>query len=1358
MHTCYLILLFALMLLVTGCASSSGGAPAPVEPHRAPDPKELRGATVAMPRAWPDVIEALIAAHLQTGLRYAVVASRFEGTIGAFEPGETLSVEELLGRIGEATATKVHWVGDVAVFDPAGPTGVEGADELRMRVHRMGGVGASSFIPELSGLTAHSDPSVRFHALAALQRMEGDFMRHSWPGRLSIFEVMRNELDNQALLWVLEEGGPDGTGVWQMAVEILARSREPYLARHTWSTVWHMTGGTIRLGVWAMGRSGDESADWSVIKRLRNPGTNEPEDRYLAGLALGMLNCEGRLRDAANHSNVDVRRAAVLGLGLCGESDSLLAQLDRSLGDGDAAVRFLACQALGRIGTTRAIGRLRDIVKSGRSSLALRSAALEALALKSSADPPQEVLDAAADAEPALRAKAADLLGRIGGKQAQEVLLKLIEDEDKWVRASAACGLGWLGSSAAVERVAKFMQAQDTGDDGLIASLIGLGRGRSPEASKPLGMMATDPQRNRRLRRYAVIALAQLEDRAGQETLKSLTIQGRPEYLPLALRHLELATPEETARYLVPYLVRGMRDTPAAVACRLAELGQGEGVRELLEGFDVFDNHARMMHAWGPIRARGAEVVPTLVAASKSKRASIRKSAALGLGARRDVEAVDTLIVLTNDPSSKVRWTAAQSLGLIGDPQAIPALIRLAEEDKRQRVVSAAIRALRMRDFSHYPEVRELFAKLARTERDAGVIDPDRPSVAKQPANSFALRRYAKSLDDDAMCNITYESSVTYDSDRGRVVLWGAHGRRYDSPQTGQTWFFDARNNSWTRLVDSREWPNLTCCNRGTTYDPANQVVISPKSGSAGHGWGNRLRENLQYSVPWVMDASTDQWYAAKPVEHMGGLSSLPGSFDPRHAVVVWWSGEVRAYDAYANDWERMHRSGPGPGYPGSAGAAFDPRTGKLIAVSSNSTWAYDPPTDTWTDLKPEGRGPASCPLVYDSTNDVMLAFHGGYDGGMRVSVYHIRENRWEQMPATRPAPQYHTLDVTYDSRNNVAVISGGYESGWSAEATVRETWTYRYKPASGKSDDLPGRPGDLVVVTEAGGKARLSWKPTRQGKVVGYRVYRGIGSHPWRVKWEQITELSADQLAYTDEGRDQNKLAFYRVTAVDEEGSQGPVSYPARTAPRAVRWAAAVLTAEGINLKWETSSAGDVVGYHIYRAPADLGSPWGNRFDPRELSGKLERITEKPVKEGAFRDTDAKVEGEVTELAWPKTFAYVVRAVNAWGIEGGPSPATLALPDPPATVRVIPWLDGRRLVLWTPGRADQVRGYYVLRMDDWNGRYVFRWNASPIVEAAFYDHFEFPTADRRRYYVTGVDVLGTVGIPSSGAWSHGFP
>ena len=85
-------------------------------------------------------------------------------------------------------------------------------------------------------------------------------------------------------------------------------------------------------------------------------------------------------------------------------------------------------------------------------------------------------------------------------------------------------------------------------------------------------------------------------------------------------------------------------------------------------------------------------------------------------------------------------------------------------------------------------------------------------------------------------------------------------------------------------------------------------------------------------------------------------------------------------------------------------------------------------------------------------------------------------------------------------------------------------------------------------------------------------------------------------------------------------------------------------------------------------------------------------------------------------------------------------------------------WLDGRRLVMWSPSRGQGVSGYFVTQQDDWNRKYGVRWHASPIVGQGFCDRLDFPAADRRRYYVSGVDVMGAIGIPSSGAWSHGFP
>ena len=1350
-----------------------GGCAAFEIPEAAPG--GARRTQVAVPRAWPDAVEALIAAHRQTGLRYAVVPPTFRGVIGPYEPGQAIGVDRLIAAVAEATGTTARRADGVAVFDPRPPDAAELPTEPRERVLHLARDGRSSTIPELSRLVAHADRSVGLQALAALYRLEGDYMRRAWPGRVSIFEVLRGRLDRQALLWALTDGHRRASPGWRMALHVLARSREPYLNRHTWSVVWEKTPGTIRLSLWAMGRAGDQDASRPLSKRVRKSFTNHPADRYLAAMALGELGNERELRRNIRYRGkllaAPVRRAVVFGLALCPETDSLLAQLDRSLRDRDPVVRFLSCQALGRIGTSRAVARLAAMTRDPKLVPELRCAALDGLTLATSPDAAKAILAAATDPNPVIRAKAAGALGAAGGASAQRPLLGLINDKDRWVRAAAACALGSLGSRPAVGRLTAYLGDKNTDTDGAIAAMIGLGRGHSPRAKSVLGRIALEPRQNDRLRRYAVLALAQLANRAGHATLKKLTLFGSRGYLPFALRHLELETPAETARHVIGFLARGGTATAAAAACRLAELGQGDGVRELLEGSNVFSNHARMMHMWGAIRARGPEAISALVRAAKSQRAGIRAGAALALGGRLDVAAVDALIELTRDRSSGVRSLAAQSLGLCGDPKAVPDLIRLAEKDEAPRVVGAAIRALRLRPFSNHPDVQKLFATLAGTPRDAGVIDPNQPSVRGQPAHSFVLRRWASSLEDRDMCNITYESSLTYDSDRGRVVLWGAHGRRADAPQTGQTWFYGTAGNSWKRLMTSREWPNATCCIWSTAYDPARRVVVLPLSGRGGHGWVNSLRANMQYSIPWVLDTRTDQWYPAKPLRHKGGLNMVSNSFSPQCGLTACWYGRISAYDAHANEWWTMASSRGGPGKVSNGDGAFDPKTGRYLVVGATSTWAFDPAADTWTDLKPAGgNGPPNCQLVYDSANHVLLVFKPQRGVGITVHVYHIDQNRWERLPAVHPSPHYGTFAVAYDARSNVTVIGGGWESGRSGETTVRETWTYRYKPATARPPAL-GRPRAAAVVTSPGGKARLTWLPPKAGKAAGYRIYRGPGRRAWKVTWQRVAQVKAKDARYDDSGLDPGTPLFYRVTAVDASGKEGPASYPARTEPPAPRWTAAVLTADGVRLEWSPCPGKDVVGYHVYRAPLAARSYWSGAFNPMTLLAKSEpgkppvdpyssfrRLTAQPVKGAEWTDGTATVTGAASEITWPGSYVYVVRAVNAWGLEGGRGPATLALPDAPGPVRVIPWLDGRRLVFWLPCRAEQVRGYYVMRMDDWHGKYVFRWHASPLVGYGFYDRRDFPTADRRRYYVSGVDAIGAVGIPSSGAWSHGFP
>jgi HEAT repeat protein len=1310
---------------------------------------------VRMPRTWMNPVDVLVAAHRQTGLAYAIVPAVFRGPVGPFDLGAACTVEDLVGRVAEATGTRAVWTKDVAVFLVPATTGAKAGipDSPRAEVSMLDAQGDIEAVVRLTQLAGHEDGAVRLYALAALQRMEGDFVRGTYPGRLSILEVLADRIDREALLFALEEGGPAGGRVWKLAAELLGRARTRILCRYLWYQLYQKRAGTTEMALWSLGRCGDPSGGWAIRPRMRESLTNDPSHRYLAAMALGQLDATADLLRDREDPNVDARRAIAFGLGFCRPTnEAAQKELVRFLEDADPSVRFVACQSLARLGGTGVAG-LKALAGEAKAGPALRAAALAALVTFGRPEASAAVLGACADPDPGVRAQAAELGGDIVDPRIHTELARLAGDADRSVRCAAVLSLARISTPDGIAAAAAVLTDGKANGDERIASLLGLGRSLSPAAAEPLARIAHDTTVDRRLREYAILGLAQLAHRSGQERLVELADWTSPRYVSLAARHLELETPQATAEFLLPYLTHADREGACAAAGRLAELGYGPGVVELLEGSDVFDNHTRMMHMWGAVRATGREVTLAVAAASGSRRGSVRYAAAFALGDRLYPEAVDALLRLTQDAQGHVRAMAAQVLGTAPDPRVVPALIDLALKDENQRVAIEAVRSLRGRDFRDLPAVKAALKSLVGTPRDAGGIDPDAPSVAEQPDNTFVLRTWAEHTEEDLVSNLTYESSLCYDAHRGRIVMWGAHGRRYDTPQTSLTWVYDAGANQWTRLVTSRDAPLGTCGVRGTMYDRSNRLVVSPRSGGSGsHGWHNALRANLMHGSPWVLDTTTDQWYAARPAAVWGG-GYMPSGHDPVHGVNLWWRDGLVVYDAYANRWAHLQPEGPAP-ESGDTGGAFDPQTGRFIAVGARSTWAYDPTRNAWTDLKPSGPHPAAGPMVYDAAHDVMIQFQVVGDE-VGVWVYHVRENRWERLPAAHPCPARGKIwDAVYDEQHNVTVIGGTHPHvGTTASFNCRETWTYRYKRSAvgeQRSALSVGPPTDVQCVTAADGRVMVTWKPAPSA--VKYLIERGAADEPWRVRWEQAGVVDGSATAFEDTPK-QRTLMFYHVIAVGPGGAASRPSLPARTVPRMLLQVTAVVrTAGGVVVRWTPSSATDVIGYNLYRCAVDL-APWTKRFSPEEVAERFVCITEKPARGPEFVDAGASVVGPADELTYPKTYVYVVRPVNAWGLEGGPSPVTLALPDVS-----VPWADGRRLVLWSTCLCGEVTAFHLMRMDDWLNRHVYRLTAAPLLSPAFWDAEEFPTGDRRRYFSSGVDALGTIGIPTSGGWSHGFP
>jgi HEAT repeat protein len=1342
---------------------------------------------------------ALAEMYRQTGTRYVVTGAdadvRADARVGPYRLGEDRALPELLGDVAASTGATVGWKGDVVLLEPA-PGGAQAKrrkgraraaagddrDAQRHAAAALGRSGQLSALGPLVELAASEDRSVRRAALEALAGFEGDFPRQEWPGRLSAFELPEVELDTDALLWAAEDtsapGGPD----WCAAVSVLGRARLGQLPRSIWHAPWGRAPGAMVPALWAMGRCGDPDARAVIEKRIRNTFTNSEADRFAAAAAAGKLGLTAsleRLSSASDSGSNDpiVRCAAAYGLGFCAgrAREGATPALRRMLADPDARVRELAALTLGKLGTEACVESLRQLVADEETDAGLRFAAAMGLA---EAGDEEGLVNAAGLPDVRVQAAAARGLGRLGGARALKALGELLGGEDRWVLAEAAASLGALGDSAATERLSAMLLDTETDGEVRIAIALGLGQGAAPGAANALEKVVFDAEGDSRLREYAVRALAQLAERAGQPALgklleneeanRSASGAAGSDLACLALLGLDLGEAADTVRCLGKWLTGGSVQQEACAAQRISELGTRDGVYLLMGGFNSFSNIVRSQQIIPLFSNRSAEVTDHLVSIlTSSRRSGVRANCALALGGRCDPGAVDALMEACADSSAEVRAAAAHALGETGDPKAAGLLAELLAGDSDLTVAHCALRALRSRGFAGIEEARAALRKAAGSDRDCGV--PGGPSVVEQGEHSWVLRRWAETYEDRRIPNLTYESSVTYDPVHRRVIQWGAHGRRYDSPQTAHLWEYTpgGGESAWERPF-LRDEPPGTCMVRGAEAFDANRgCLVTPRSGSGGHGWVFALRRNLTSSIPWAYDSERKEWRAMRPLEE--GQGSL-GCYDPGNDVLLFFSGEHSVYDLHANEWTRVATPQRPLGPLTYVPYAFDTLRNRQVIVAGADargrarTWVYELAANTLTELNTANPpAPFRGPMVYDAHNDVMLAFRT-VRGGTQVHVLHLEENRWEEKELVHPCPSYGNTDAAYDSYRNLVVFCGGQEAAASGRTMVRETWTYRYKPSARQFDPEPA-PQNLAAAAEADGSVRLAWGWSGEGPPPAFNIYRGRGERPWTAPLEKINEAPVEEPSYLDAGalaggEGGSGRCYYQVRAIGAEGREGPASFLARTRPPPVEGVACTRAGDGsVKITWTPSAAADLAGYNVYRAARPAFDPWRERYSSPP-AGDFARLNDRPLDSAGFEDRPGSEPGAggagaaPGESRWPSLYVYYVTAVNRAGAESGASPATLSIPAAPGPVLYVPAEDGRGLVLAGPSRSDPVRGYHLFRMDCHHNQLAYRLSGAPGSSVVLLDSVPWPRGDRRVYFVVPVGELGELGYPSSEAWA----
>jgi hypothetical protein len=530
-------------------------------------------------------------------------------------------------------------------------------------------------------------------------------------------------------------------------------------------------------------------------------------------------------------------------------------------------------------------------------------------------------------------------------------------------------------------------------------------------------------------------------------------------------------------------------------------------------------------------------------------------------------------------------------------------------------------------------------------------------------------------------------------------------------------------------------------------------------------------------------------------------------SWDAEHQVVVLFGGEgsdegTLVYDPYTNTWARMRPAvQPAPRSGGNMAYDAARRVHVLFGTQFGDdphTWTYDLRRNQWRDMKPATQPPTDrndAVLAYDAAGRVVIALVRVADasagqevvrGHLETWAYDAGTNAWRRLkPAREPdgwGNRSRALVALPDQNLVLAEVRVNTADRSAGAEREQQVWTYRY--AAARPDPGPPPPAGLTVKAEARAVA-LAWKASPSGDVTGYTVYRGTGETPWRVEYRQIARV--DRPAFRDDVKP-GVVHHYFVRAVTKDGAEGPDSVRVRAQPRVVEdVAVSVVGAREVRLAWK--EVGGATGYHVERAPVEVFSEdelVRLKKDTPPLKepsvgavkavGPFVRLTPEPVRAADYTDTaldltkpqaagdaplyrhrfhaeqlDAK--GAPYRFA---VYAYRVRAVNALGVEGGPSPYFLTVPSAPQWV--FAQEDGGQCRLkWAANPEQGITGYRVYRMEgpklNGPGQPVTRLTGEPVGGTNFTD--SKVTRETKRYWVVAVGALGQEGVPSAPVWHY---
>jgi hypothetical protein len=561
---------------------------------------------------------------------------------------------------------------------------------------------------------------------------------------------------------------------------------------------------------------------------------------------------------------------------------------------------------------------------------------------------------------------------------------------------------------------------------------------------------------------------------------------------------------------------------------------------------------------------------------------------------------------------------------------------------------------------------------------------------------------------------------------------------------------------------------------RDSTYDEVAGRVVQFEGHHGDHGWEFRRQKGagLRASAPWLYDAAADRWTPMRPAFGPAPRPYKAIAYSPDHFITLLFSGEGQendtwAYDSYANTWFDLNPPAKPPRFTG-AGMCYD-RKRRLFVMLDQATprvgetpnprglWTFDPAAGAWKEYRPE-HSPAANPnsvVVYDEAAGQAICFaaEGSTETGkwkMHVWALDLDKPDWSEVTPEGPGPAYYNHGAAYVPDLNIHVVGSGHTNWDTGHPTVRETWTYRYKEGKSQYWELSAGGWGLMPMRDSVSLFRVVPTPLKPDHVNPDAnppaLYRAEGDQPWKLAWTEIAPEFGR--LFEDRKVERGKIYHYQL-----KYKEGNFSAPRRAQPSVPACPVVSPKSENeVEVAWAANPEHEqVAGYNVYRARVKIKSASGGNLDRLAGPETFVKLNAEPVTERTFADKTVDLSGPDKSGYKFALYAYHVRAVNRLGVESGPSPYALTIPDQLGAPEVAQALPGKVTLKWEPHPSEAVVGYNVYRITDTYEK-PKRLNPEPVKSPEFTDE-SLPGEAMRRYCVLAVDRLGQEGISSPEVW-----